>query len=176
MRWMTTGAAVLLLAACMEAVPAGRAPSSGTGAGTARPGGSTGGTMADGAQMVQEMVRLVNAHRAARGCPALAWLQPAADAAQAHSADMARRGYFEHRSPEGQGPADRLASRGVAWRMVAENIAWTPERGARETLQGWIGSPGHRANLENCAYTHHGIGLQDAYWTHVFVTPAPARP
>ncbi len=177
MRWMTTGAAVLLLAACMEAVPA---PSSGAGVRTgaaARPGGgSTGGTMANGAQMVQEMARLVNAHRAARGCPALAWLQPAADAAQAHSADMARRGYFDHRSPEGQQPWERLSARGVGYRMVAENIAWTPERGARETLQGWIESPGHRANLENCGYTHHGIGLHEAYWTHVFVTPAPARP
>ncbi len=129
-----------------------------------------------GTQMVQEMVRLVNAHRASRGCPALVWLQPAADAAQAHSADMDRRGYFDHRSPEGQQPAQRLEARGVAWRMVAENIAWTPERGARETLQGWIESRGHRANLENCGYTHHGIGLQNAYWTHVFVTPAPARP
>lgn len=170
MRWMTTGAALLLLAACMEAVPAGRAPSSGAG------GGSTGGTMGDGAQMVQEMAGLVNAHRAARGCAPLVWLQPAADAAQAHSADMARRDYFDHRSPEGQETAGRLEARGVGWRMVAENIARTPQRGARETLQGWIASPGHRRNLENCGYTHHGIGLRDAYWTHVFVTPAAPRP
>lgn len=177
MRWMTTGAAVLLLAACMEAVPAGRAPSAGAGQGTGPAGRSGGGSTgrpatAGDAQRVQEMARLVNAHRAARGCPALTWLQPAAEAAQAHSADMARRDYFDHRSPEGQGPAERLAARGVGYRMVAENIAWTPEQGARETLQGWVGSRGHRQNLENCAYTHHGIGLQNAYWTHVFVTPA----
>jgi uncharacterized protein YkwD len=171
MRWMTTGAALLLLAACMETVPAGRAPS---GAARRPAGGPTGGAV-NGAQMVQEMARLVNAHRAARGCPALVWLQPAADAAQAHSADMVRRGYFDHTSPDGQGPADRLSARGVGWRMVAENIAWTPERGARETLQGWIESRGHRQNLENCAYTHHGIGLHDAHWTHVFVTPGPGR-
>lgn len=172
MRWMTTGAAVLLLAACMETVPAGRAPS---GAAAGRPAGGSKGGAVNGTQMVQEMVRLVNAHRAARGCPALVWLQPAADAAQAHSADMARRGYFDHVSPDGRQLTDRLATVGVGWRMVAENIAWTPERGARETLQGWIESRGHRQNLENCAYTHHGIGLQNAYWTHVFVTPAPAR-
>jgi uncharacterized protein YkwD len=172
---MTTSAAVLLLAACMETVPRSRAPSGGA---AGRPAGGTGGgTMSGGgSQVVQEMARLVNAHRQARGCPALVWLQPAADAAQAHSADMARRGYFEHASPEGQGPADRLTARGVAWRMVAENIAWTPQQDARQTLQGWIGSPGHRQNLENCAYTHHGIGLQNAYWTHVFVTPAAVRP
>lgn len=176
MRWMTTGAAAALLAACMQAVPAARAPSGGS---AARPDGGSGGTAGgamDGAAAVQEMARLVNAHRQARGCPPLAWLQPAADAAQAHSADMARRRYFDHTSPEGRQPWDRLSARGVSFRMVAENIAWTPEQSARQTLQGWIESRGHRENLENCAYTHHGIGLQDAYWTHVFLTPAAARP
>lgn len=128
-----------------------------------------------GGSQVQEMVRLVNAHRRARGCPALTWLQPAAEAAQAHSADMARRSYFDHVTPEGRQPWDRLAARGVSYRMVAENIAWTPQQSAQQTLQGWIDSRGHRQNLENCEYTHHGIGLQDAYWTHVFVTPAAVR-
>lgn len=162
-RWMTAGVALLLAAACMEAVPAGRAPGGGS-----RPAG--------GAATVEEMARLVNAHRRSVGCPALAWLQPAADAAQAHSADMARRDYFDHVSPEGEQPWDRVTARGVSYRLIAENIAWTPQQSAAQTLRGWIGSPGHRRNLENCAYTHHGIGVRDAYWTHVFVTPAGARP
>jgi uncharacterized protein YkwD len=171
MRWMTMGAAALVLAACME-VPIGRAPEGGTAGGSAAARPAAGA--ADGAASVEEMARLVNAHRRARGCPALAWLQPAADAAQAHSADMARRNYFDHVTPEGQQPWDRLTARGVRYRLMAENIAWTPEQSARQTLQGWINSPGHRQNLENCAYTHHGIGLRNAYWTHVFVTPMPA--
>ena len=170
MRWMTTGAAVLLLAACMETAPVRRAPANGPAA-----GGST-ASAEGGSRAVGEMARLVNAHRQSRGCPPLAWLQPAANAAQDHSDDMARRGYFDHVSPEGGQPGDRLAARGVSYRRVAENIAWTPQQGARETLRGWLDSPGHRANLDNCAYTHHGIGLRNAYWTHVFVTPAtPAR-
>lgn len=168
MRWMTAGAAALVLAACLETVPAGRAPSGGSASGRSAASGASDG--------VEEMARLVNAHRRSVGCPALTWLQPAADAAAGHSADMARRGYFDHTSPEGQQPWDRLAARGVSYRMVAENIAWTPQQSAAQTLRGWIDSPGHRHNLENCAYTHHGIGLRDAYWTHVFVTPAVARP
>jgi len=166
MRWMAAGAGALALAACMQAVRIGSAPDGGGGR-TSGSGGSSGGET----PTVQEMARLVNAHRQARGCPALTWLQPAADAAQAHSADMARRDYFDHVSPEGQRPWDRVTARGVQYRMIAENIAWTPGQGARATLQGWIESRGHRENLENCAYTHHGIGLHDAYWTHVFVTP-----
>lgn len=165
MRWITACAAALLLAACLETVPAGRAPSNGPAGGSPAPPES-------GPQAAREMARLVNAHRQSRGCAPLAWLQPAANAAQAHSEDMARRGYFDHVSPDGGQPWDRLAAHGVRYRRVAENIAWTPRQSAGETLRGWLGSPGHRANLDNCAYTHHGIGLQNAYWTHVFVTPA----
>jgi uncharacterized protein YkwD len=174
---MTAAASALGLAACMQTVPVMRVPGPGgsaTGGGSMAGGG--GSSAASGPAAVQEMARLVNEHRQARGCGPLAWLQPAADAAQGHSADMARRNYFDHVSPEGQRPWDRLVARGVSYRSMAENIAWTPEQGARQTLQGWIESPGHRHNLENCAYTHHGIGLQNAYWTHVFVTPAAPRP
>lgn len=177
MRWMTAGAAALLLAACMESIEVGSPPSGGgsrPAGGTAGAGG--GSTPAGGSASVQEMARLVNAHRQARGCPALVWLEGAAQAAQAHSADMARRRYFDHVTPEGRQPWDRLAARGVGYRSMAENIAWTPQQTAAQTLRGWVGSPGHRQNLENCAFTHHGIGMQSAYWTHVFVTPAPARP
>lgn len=167
-RW-AAGTAVLLLAACMQ-VPVGGMPSGGSTSGG-------GGAPATGeAAGVEEMTRLVNAQRRAVGCPPLAWLQPAAEAAAAHSADMDRRGYFDHASPEGQQPWDRVTARGVAYRLVAENIAWTPQQSAAQTLRGWINSPGHRQNLENCAYTHHGIGLRNAYWTHVLVTPMPARP
>lgn len=169
MRW-SVGAAAVLLAACVGTLPIG-GPAS--GGGSAAPGGSA---SAGGAATVEEMTRLVNAHRRSVGCAPLAWLQGAADAADAHSADMARRSYFDHVSPEGQQPWDRLAARGVEYRMVAENIAWTPQQGAAQTLRGWINSPGHRRNLENCGYTHHGIGVRSAYWTHVFVTPPQARP
>jgi uncharacterized protein YkwD len=169
MRWIAAGTVLAGLAACAQLAPAG-----GTAAGSGA-GASGGGGSSVRAPTVQEMAQLVNAHRRARGCPELQWLEPAARAAQAHSTDMARHGYFDHASPDGRQPWDRLAAAGGTYRAIAENIAYTPERSARQTLQGWIESPGHRRNLENCAYTHHGIGLQDARWTHLFVTP-PAQP
>lgn len=155
-------AAAALLAACGtvaigSGLPAGTEPS---------PSAPTGG-----ASPVADMAALANRHRAIAGCPALAWLDGAARAAQAHSDDMARRRYFDHVSPEGVGFAERLAREGVRLRMGAENIAMNPGAPAA-VLAGWVGSPGHRRNLENCAYTHHGIGVRGAYWTHVFVTPA----
>ncbi|CAA9365106.1 MAG: hypothetical protein AVDCRST_MAG89-4026 [uncultured Gemmatimonadetes bacterium] len=166
----TAVAAPLLMAACMT-IPIG-APPAGGGAGTT---GTTSGAAAGGAAMsrseVQQMEQLVNRHSTSVGCPPLAPLGGAARAAQLHSEDMARRGYFDHTSPDGQQPWDRVAAQGVRYRMVGENIAHTPGATAAETLRGWIASPGHRRNLENCGYTHHGVGLSNARWTHVFVTP-----
>lgn len=117
-----------------------------------------------------EVGRLVNAHRARVGCAALAWDAAAARAAQGHSDDMARRGYFSHASPDGRNVGDRVRAAGAAWRAVAENIASgqpTPE----VVVRGWLSSAGHRANIENCVYTRQGVGYRDGLWTHVFYTP-----
>lgn len=132
-------------------------------------GGSAGGE-APSPSMVREVGRLVNEHRAARGCPALAWDDAAARAAQAHSDDMARRRFFSHTSPDGGTVVTRLRAQGVAIRAVAENIA-SGQPTAQEVVRGWLSSPGHRANIENCTYTRQGVGLSGTLWTHVFYTP-----
>jgi uncharacterized protein YkwD len=119
---------------------------------------------------VEEFVALANAHRTTVGCGPLEWLPPVAGVAQAHSEDMVARAYFAHTNPDGQSPFDRLAAAGIGYRRAAENIAWGYPS-APAVLSGWLGSPGHRANLENCALTHHGVGLIDSRWTHLFVTP-----
>jgi uncharacterized protein YkwD len=171
MRWIPCAAAAALLASCMavQMTPPPPPPPQ------SRPAAPSGAGPASGQGLVEQMVEVVNAHRRAARCPELAWLPQAARAAQAHSDDMARRGYFDHTSPDGQGLQDRLRVAGVPWRAIAENIALHP--GApREVLAGWLDSPGHRRNLDNCVYTHHGIGLRDGRWTHVFVTPPPPAP
>lgn len=160
MRPLLALAALALAAACAATVglpaPVG---DDGAGAGPA-----------PSASSVERMAALVNDYRRSVGCAPLQWLDGAARAAQAHSDDMARRNYFDHVSPEGAGPVERLRAEGVAFRMIAENIALNP--GApREVLAGWTRSRGHDQNLRNCGYTHHGIGARSGRWTHVFVTP-----
>lgn len=68
--------------------------------------------------------------------------------ARAHARDMARRNYFDHRSPEGQGLPDRLRARGYSYCYAAENIAWG-RRSEAETFAGWMASPSHRRNILN---------------------------
>ncbi|HET7231018.1 MAG TPA: CAP domain-containing protein [Longimicrobium sp.] len=154
--------AALLLAGCVGVmpVPAGSASNSGSGGG---------GEMTMRGE-TEEVARLVNEHRARIGCRALAWDGAAARAAQAHSDDMARRNYFSHTSPDGGTMVERLRAQGASYRMIAENIAMGQPT-AREVVRGWLNSPGHRQNIENCGYTRHGVGLRAGRWTHVFYTP-----
>jgi uncharacterized protein YkwD len=83
---------------------------------------------------------------------------------------MVARDFFSHTNPDGDSPWDRLSAAGISFSRAAENIAWG-YTSAEAVLSGWLGSPGHRANIENCALTHHGVGLADWHWTHLFVTP-----
>lgn len=109
-------------------------------------------------------------HRRSVGCAPLIWHAQASAVAERHSRDMHARGYFSHTSPEGLTPFDRLTRAGIHYSTAGENIA----RGyadADAAFAGWLKSPGHRASIENCAFTHQGLGRQGDHWTHVFLTP-----
>jgi uncharacterized protein YkwD len=128
------------------------------------------GAEADGALegQLREYEQLANAHRARVGCGPLRWDNRTGSVAQAHADDMVRRDYFSHTNPEGQSPFDRLRAVGVAYTAAAENIAYGYPTAAG-VLQGWQNSEGHRRNLENCEYTHHGVGLNRGKWVEVFI-------
>lgn len=119
---------------------------------------------------VAEFVELARSARRDAGCPDLTWDARAAGVAMAHSADMLRRGYFSHDSPEGVGPFERLRKAGVTFSAAAENIAYGAWTGAA-AFQQWIRSPGHRRNLLNCRYTRHGVGVAGDRWTHILFAP-----
>ena len=119
---------------------------------------------------MDEFISLVNAHRADVGCAALTWHSGVADVAQAHSEDMVTRGFFSHTNPDGASPFDRLAEAGIGYASAAENIAFG-YRTPQAVLAGWLGSPGHRSNIENCGLTDHGVGLVGSHWTHLFIRP-----
>ncbi len=119
---------------------------------------------------VVEFVTLLNEHRTSVGCEPLAWNPDVAGVAQAHSADMLDRGFFDHRNPDGQSPRDRMDEAGIQWSRWGENIA-AGYPSAAAVLNGWLNSPGHRQNIETCAFTEHGVGLEGTLWTHVFMSP-----
>jgi len=120
--------------------------------------------------VVREYEKLANAHRVRVGCGRLRWDGPTGSVAQAHAVDMVRRDFFSHTNPDGRSPFDRLRAAGVAYTAAAENIAFGYPT-ARGVLRGWLDSPGHRKNLENCRYTRHGVGLRQGKWVEVFIRP-----
>jgi uncharacterized protein YkwD len=115
---------------------------------------------------VRLFIRLVNEYRESIGCEALVVDLRAQTVAQAHSEDMYERRYVAHVNPEGASFTDRLRRAGLSFSAAAENIAQTAE-GGREVLDLWLASPPHRVNIQNCAFTRHGVGRFESRWTHV---------
>ncbi|MCX5252379.1 CAP domain-containing protein [Streptomyces sp. NBC_00201] len=129
-------------------------------------------TPGDLTRTAAEVVDLTNRQRARAGLPPLAGDPLLATAAQAHSADMVARSFYSHTSPEGTQPWDRAAAAGARRRSIGENIA-CGQRSPAEVVDGWMNSPGHRANILKPDFTHIGIGFAGGgpagtYWTQLF--------
>ena len=134
-----------------------------------------------GDDFAAQVVELANGHRVDAGCAPLAVDERLVAAAQGHSEDMATNDFFSHTGSDGSSPWDRMQAEGYHWSRAAENIAAgyaTPE----DVVAGWMNSPGHRANILNCALVDTGVGyvyLTDDggdvnyhhYWTHLFGAP-----
>jgi len=108
----------------------------------------------------EEVVRYTNEFRAAHGLPPLT-INPALNAAaQARAVDMKTHHYFAHQNPDtGEGPGEAIEAVGYVARASAENIAKGNWRSDQALVQGWIDSPGHRANLLNREVREIGVGL-----------------
>lgn len=106
---------------------------------------------------IDRVLKHVNLQRSMNGERPLTLDRRLSEAAQKHAEDMARRDYFEHRSPDGRALQDRIASAGYPWRAIAENLA--AGRASPElTVESWMTSPGHRDNMLNREYQELGVG------------------
>ncbi|MFJ3445904.1 CAP domain-containing protein [Streptomyces sp. NPDC086081] len=118
------------------------------------------------------VIGLTNDARARAGLPPLAVDPRLTAAAQAHSADMVARAFYAHTAPDGSRPWDRAAAAGSTLRSIGENIA-CGQRSPADVVEGWLNSPGHRANILRPDFTHIGIGFAGGgragtYWTQMF--------
>ena len=167
---------LLPLAACAEAEPESDC---------ADPEGS--GWTADRLEHEEDMLDLVNDHRAAGAVcngvdmppvPALSSDDLLRCAARGHAVDMGQRDYFDHESPGGVGPSERVDAVGYVWTRVAENIA-AGRTDAAGTVQDLIESTsGHCENIMDADVTQAGMGAAlvegstySTYWVQVFAAP-----
>jgi hypothetical protein len=105
----------------------------------------------------------VNAERADKGLPALTHVSQLDQSSQGMCQRMVSEHFFSHETPDGKTVVDRVQPTGYIpksgdW-VVGENLAWGS--GALSTPQaivnGWMNSPGHRANI--LAPDYKDIGL-----------------
>lgn len=88
-----------------------------------------------------------------------------AAAARAFAEYLATSGQFSHEA-DGRKPEDRALAHGYSYCLVAENLArnlnshgFESRQLAREVVEGWKGSPGHRENLLLGDATEIGVAI-----------------
>ncbi len=133
-----------------------------------KPGTDTTPDSGSVSSLERQVVALVNQERAAYGLSPLTLSADLSDGARLKSQDMRDNRYFDHNSPTYGTPFEMMGSQGITYRAAAENIAMG-YRTAEAVVDGWMNSPGHRANILSDKYTEIGVGHVDGYWTQWFV-------
>jgi uncharacterized protein YkwD len=104
---------------------------------------------------------LVNLQRARHGLTALRHSERLRAAANAHSADMVARGFFDHVSPGGATLSDRVRDAGYSGRTLGEDIGWGTYELATPAaiVRAWMDSPPHRAVILSRKFSEIGVGV-----------------
>jgi uncharacterized protein YkwD len=129
-------------------------------------------------ELERRTAKRVNEVRAEHGLGPLELLPELSAVARGHSEEMAREGYFSHKSPTGMKSRDRVEAAGLAFRALGENILQLrgPDDPSGEAVVLWMDSPSHRKTMLDPRYTKTGVGIavdEDGmmFFTQLFFTP-----
>jgi uncharacterized protein YkwD len=117
------------------------------------------------------IVCLINIERAKHGLRPLRLSKRLTRAGRRHVLDMARFNYFSHDGRRGSSFVDRIMragyTRGAHRWYVGENLVWGSgdRTSPRASVEAWMNSPPHRANILRPKFRHIGLGV--AYDTPV---------
>lgn len=119
-----------------------------------------------------EILNLVNKERSAAGLAGLKTDAQLDRLAQMKAEDMAKNNYFAHNSPTYGSAFDMMKNYGVPYRTAGENLA-KGQKTSQAVMNGWMNSPGHRANIMEARYTRLGVGYTvdkngTPYWVQMF--------
>lgn len=114
------------------------------------------------------IIEFTNAYRGRQKLGTLKANAALTKAARAYAAYLAKSGEFSH-TADGREAGDRITSAGYSWCQIGENLALhVDSRGfearalAEKSVEGWINSPPHRANLVAPSMTEIGVGVAKA--------------
>lgn len=160
---------------------------------------TTGALYLDHLALEGKVHELINAQRQKNGLSPLSYDPFLADIARGHSWDMVTRNFFEHVNPDGKNPRDRGDAAGYpcirdmgsyTYEGIAENLfegyrysSYTTTNGvitsqnwsstdeiAERTVNGWMNSPGHRANILTEHFILEGIGVAFSPDDRIFIS------
>jgi len=149
---------------------------------------------ASGSITPSELLLLTNQARSSNGLPALRMDSRLNSSAQAKAQNMFAEDYWAHVSPSGIQPWYWFTQANYSYKYAGENLANDFDTSAG-VMDGWMNSPGHRANILNVNYVdvgfavvngtlvgrqttlvvaHYGQAIAAAAPAVAAVTPAPA--
>lgn len=128
-----------------------------------------------------EIVVLTNSEREEKGIVTLKRNALLDAAAQMKAEDMAEKGYYAHVSPDGVTPMYFVERAGYRYLAIGENLV-VQRTDAKQVIDAFMGSPGHRANILRKDFTEIGVGVakgtykgKDTTFTvQIFGTPKAA--
>lgn len=116
-------------------------------------------------QLQGTVLCLLNRERTSRGLARLKSNRKLETAAEKYARQMVASDFFSHVSPGGSTMMQRVRASGYlsgarGW-TVGENIAYGTGHFATadEIMQGWMESPGHRANILHPGFKEVGVGI-----------------
>lgn len=107
-----------------------------------------------------DLLTRTNAERTAVGLPALTLDTRLNQSASLKAANMFAENYWAHVSPSGLQPWHWFTQANYPYTYAGENLAKDFDTSAG-TVQGWMNSAGHKANILNANYTQIGFAVQN---------------
>lgn len=116
--------------------------------------------------LANQMLTIVNSHRATNGAKALSLSGQLGGIACAHSKWMTTSGIFSHTGRDSTNPFERCKKAGTY--CYAENVAYNTIPSVQDLFEQFKNSPGHNLNMLDPNFVEIGIAFDGIYVTQVF--------
>ncbi len=113
----------------------------------------------------KKVVELVNVEREKEGLEPLEVYYEGQEAGDLRAKEITE--YFSHTRPDGSSCYTACTEVGTPESACGENIA-AGYRSPEAVVEGWMNSPGHRANILNSNFTHIVVGVRGYSWVQMF--------
>lgn len=105
-----------------------------------------------------EILRLTNIERYKVGVALLTMVDPLQDAAHIRAKEIVKDYRYDHLRPDGSKFSTAIDPSFIKNRTSGEN-AFQGKLTPSQAIEGWMKSPGHRANILSAAYSYFGAGV-----------------